>query len=59
MGEYNAYNVCHVGEEMPMFLFQTHVYHVVMYLCKVDFMVSNTFTYVAIILNYNKVMCII
>jgi hypothetical protein len=38
---------------------QRHVYHVFMYLCKVDYMMANTFMYVTILSNYNKVMCII
>jgi len=36
-----------------------HVYHVFMYLCKVDYTTLNTFMYVAMSLNNNKVMRII
>lgn len=38
---------------------QTHVYDVFIYLCKVDYMMVNTFMNMAVILNYNKVMRII
>ena len=37
-------------------LLETHVYHVSMYLYKVDYMTMNTFMYAVITSNYNKVM---
>lgn len=38
---------------------QICVYHVFMYLCKVDYMTVNTFMYVAKSLKYNRVVCTI
>ena len=59
MREYNTYNTCYIGEEMPIgYILQTHVHHVFMHLCKIDYMMTNTFMYAAISLKYNKVMCI-
>jgi hypothetical protein len=60
MGEYNTYNVCHSGEEMPMgYNTNTCIDREFLYLCKVDYMVINTFMYVVVTSNYKKVMHII
>ena len=60
MGEYNTYNVCQkVGKKCQWVILQTHVYHVFMYLYKVDYMMVNTFMYAVVSLNYNKGMHII
>jgi hypothetical protein len=45
---------------MPMgYILQTRVYHVFIYLCKHDYMITNNFVYTTTSLNYNKVTCII
>ena len=58
MREYNTYNVCHNGEGMQVGDTNTCV-DVLMYLCKVDYMMGNNFIYATVILDYNKVMHII
>ena len=45
MGEYNTYNICHDAEELLVGYTTTHVYHVFMYLSKVDYMMLNTFMF--------------
>ena len=57
MGEYNIYNVCHDGEEMPIG-YTTNTCEVCIHVstCKVDYMMVNTFMYAARTLSYNKVM---
>ena len=55
MREKITYNVCHGGEEMPMGC-TTNIWVSCIYvsICKVDYMMANTFMYVNVTLNYYK-----
>ena len=45
------------GKKYQCVILETHVYHVS--ICKVDYMMVNTFNYAIITLNYNEVMRIL